>query len=257
LEILAGDITDLVSLPHFEAVDTVLLAVAKDINSQTDPRSIHVEGLNNVLRRLSDETRQLIYISTTGVYGNQSEPEPSAATDEPVWVDESTPPIPDRPAGRACLEAESIIQSGAWASRATILRFAGIYGPGRVPLLQAIAFRQWDQLNPTGYLNLIHADDGAGIIVRVADLQLGGKLFLVSDGVPVTRRKFYECLAQKINAGPIVWDLTKPTPQTTWPARRSGNKRVSNRKLIRATGYHFLYADYETGLNSLFVSEQT
>src|SRR5690606_16556836 len=68
--------------------------------------------------------RRLIFISTTGVYGDAGG----------EVVDENTPCDPARPGGQALLAAEQILQSGPhWSTRGTILRLAGLHGPGLLP----------------------------------------------------------------------------------------------------------------------------
>ena len=67
-----------------------------------------------------------VYASSTGVYG-QTDGE---------WVDESSPADPHHESGRVCLEAEQLVANWArtndQSATAIILRFAGLYGPGRM-----------------------------------------------------------------------------------------------------------------------------
>ena len=82
--------------------------------------------MRNVLAALPAETGRLIYISTTGVYGPA----------DGDWVDEVTPPDPQREGGRASLAAEQVLAAHPLGQRSVILRLAGIYGPGRVPFIR-------------------------------------------------------------------------------------------------------------------------
>ena len=82
-------------------------------------------GCRMFLTCLPPSVTRLVYASSTGVYG-QTDGE---------WVDEESPTCPRHESGKVCLEAEERIR--AWASArastsAVVLRFAGLYGPGRV-----------------------------------------------------------------------------------------------------------------------------
>jgi len=65
-----------------------------------------------ILAHLPKSTGHLIYVSSTGVYGDF----------DGAWIDESSPTQPTREGGKACLEVESLIASSAFVERSTILR---------------------------------------------------------------------------------------------------------------------------------------
>ena len=81
---LVAELTNPATLTELPSVDTVLIAVGYDRSSDKSIEEVYTGGVENVLRTLPNETKRLIYISTTGVYGD-------AAGD---WVDESTPTNP-------------------------------------------------------------------------------------------------------------------------------------------------------------------
>src|SRR5690606_18544469 len=128
-----------------------------------------------------------IYISTTGVYGSAGG----------AWVDEQTPPNPHREGGKASFAAEQVLAAHPLARRSAILRLAGIYGPGRIPYLEQLRAAEPLPVPTEGWLNLIHVDDAAQIVIAV-DAWLtarqkddGPHVFCVSDGVPVARSDYY------------------------------------------------------------------
>ena len=100
-------------------------------------------------------SNRFIYISTTGVYGPASG----------EWIDETTPPDPQRDGGRASLAAERALAASPFAARGVILRLAGIYGPGRVPFIEELCAGEPIPAPTTGYLNLIHVDDAAETVL--------------------------------------------------------------------------------------------
>ena len=113
------------SLPR---ADTVLFAVGFDRAAGQSIEEVYAGGVRNVLAALPADVRRFIYISTTGVYG-------SAGGE---WVDEATPPDPQREGGRASLAAEQVLAAHPLGRRSIILRLAGIYGPGRVPFIDKL-----------------------------------------------------------------------------------------------------------------------
>ena len=74
-------------------------------------------------RPLPSSAERIIFISSTGVYGQ----------DDGSWVDEDSPCRPTHDSGRALLAAEEVLHDHPLGSRGIVLRLAGIYGPGRLP----------------------------------------------------------------------------------------------------------------------------
>jgi nucleoside-diphosphate-sugar epimerase len=219
---------------HF---DTVIVAVGMDRSRYRDVYQVYVNGLKNVLKNMADSVLQVIYLSSTGVYGDFGG----------NWVDENSPTDPQRDGGKACLGAEKLLKESRFRDRATILRMAGLYGNERIPTKTTVADKQWDRLSAAGYLNLIHVDDAVSSICAVTDKKLTGETFLVSDSNPTLRRDYYQYLADMFNLGPIPWDETAtPDPDS----RSSSSKRISNRKLLTQTGLKLKHADFRSGLRS-------
>ena len=87
------------------SIDTVLFAVGFDRSAGASIGEVYAGGVRNVLAALPSSVGRFIYISTTGVYGN-------AGGD---WVDEETPPDPQRDGGRASLAAEQALAASPLA----------------------------------------------------------------------------------------------------------------------------------------------
>ena len=171
LQPIVLDTTEATSVTQLsqETFDTVVIAVGMDRSRYQSVHHVYVEGLRHVLKNLHENTGQVIYISSTGVYGD-------FAGD---WVDETSPTDPAREGGKACLAAEQLLQTSRFADRATILRMAGLYGNQRVPTKATVASKQWDKLFPQGYLNLIHVDDAVAATHLAAEQGLLKELFLI------------------------------------------------------------------------------
>jgi nucleoside-diphosphate-sugar epimerase len=123
-----------------------------------------------------------------------------------------------------------------------ILRFAGIYGPGR--LMSTEALRRGDPLpgEPDKWINLIHAEDGAEVILRAEERATPGRVYNVSDGHPVTRGEFYAHMASLLGAAAPRFDADQPT------ARNRGNRRIVNQRLVSELGFASHHPSFREGL---------
>jgi nucleoside-diphosphate-sugar epimerase len=242
-------------------IDTVLFAVGYDRqprgadrgtapspSTAAPPPSIHdvyVGGLGRALTWLPPTTRRLIYISSTGVYGDWEGSE----------VDESTPCHPSREGGRACLAAEQLLHAPDWVERSVILRLAGIYGPGRIPRSADLLAGRPIDAPREGWLNLIHVDDAARIVLQAANYDLSRStgarpvLYVVSDGQPVPRGEYYEELARLLGAPPP--KFAKPMADSPAAARAASDKRVVPRKLLRELAPTLQCPSYRAGLAAI------
>lgn len=229
-------------------VESLLYAVGYDRTAGPDIHTVYAGGLRNVLAALPASVTRAIYISTTGVYG----------TAEGGWVDELTPTDPQRDGGKASLAAEQILAAHPIGRRSVILRLAGIYGPGRVPYLDKLGAGEPIAAPSEGWLNLIHVDDAARIVVAV-DRWLaergesdGPHVFCVSDGAPVVRGEYYAEAARLIGAPPP--RFTAPPADSPAAARAGTDRRVANAKLrdlMSAAGIGFEFPSYREGLAAI------
>lgn len=231
IEPVVADVLDLASLP---AAEEVVYCVGYDRGAGASMRSVYVDGLAAVLDRLAGHCERLVYASSTGVYGR----------DDGGWVDEAEPPRPTSESGRACLEAEGLI-AGA-RIRATILRFSGLYGPGRVVRRAAIERGEPIAGDPDRWLNLVHIDDAATAVALALDAEATGPLYLVSDRRPVPRGEYYRAVARLVG-GPEP-RFVAPAPGSPEAAREGSNKRVDARKIRQELGLSLAYPDIDAGL---------
>ncbi len=232
---IIGDVTQPQTLDGLPEADIVLVAVGMDRSMYSDVEMVYVGGLKNVLDKLPGRPKHLIYVSSTGVYGDFGG----------EWVDETSTTDPLRPGGKACLKAEQLIRDSQLAGRSTLLRFAGIYGPDRVPTKERIMSGDWKKLSSAGFLNLIHVDDGAKIVDQIARTEPAGETYLVSDGNPVLRRDYYSYIAECLGAEQIPWSETAVDSKA---ARSGSNKRISNKKLVERFQIELDFPDYRAGL---------
>jgi nucleoside-diphosphate-sugar epimerase len=235
------DVTDPVSLTnaaeHIDGVDTVLYTVGFDRTSAHARRDVYVSGLRNVLDIVPTSTRRVIYVSTTGVYGQ----------DDGGWIDEDSRCQPLRESGRVILDAERQLQSHRLGARAIILRLAGIYGPGRIPSLGDLRDGVPILASADGYINLIHVEDASRIVIAAEAHANVPRTYLVSDGTPVLRRQFYDEVSRLFRTPQAVFE------EQSERIDRRGNtsKRVSNARLLAETGVRLKYPTYREGLAAI------
>lgn len=173
----------------------------------------------------ADESPYVIYVSSTGVYGQQ----------QGEWVDEDSATEPTTDSGSMLLQAEQLIRDLPMAT--TVMRCSGIYGEGRdfmIRLLQqhkATLRRSWS--------NRIHQDDVArAIAFFVKHPKQRLPLVLMNDDEPVQQFKVYQWLAEQLH-------LEVPN-EISDEASPRGSKRCSNARL-KATGFNLLYPSYRDG----------
>jgi nucleoside-diphosphate-sugar epimerase len=242
-----ADVAQPATLEGLPTADTVLFAVGFDRSTGGSINNVYAGGVRNVLAALPLDAGRFIYISSTGVYG-------SAGGD---WVDEETPPDPQRDGGRASLAAERELAANPLGERGIILRLAGIYGPSRIPFLDKLQAGEPIPAPSTGYLNLIHVDDAAAIVVAATQRDWGvapatrdrSRVLCVSDGNPVQRAAYYAEVARLIGAPPPYF----VTPEQNSPraARAEADRRVRNDRMLTELGVRLAYPDYRAGLANI------
>jgi nucleoside-diphosphate-sugar epimerase len=189
IEPIIGDVTDPATLAELPEADTLLYAVGLDRTSGKSQHEVYVGGLDNVGARLSGKCRRFLYISSTSVYGQ--------TTGE--WVDEDSECRPESENGKVCFDAEQLLHTRI--PEASILRLAGIYGPGRlVARIAALRAGLVLEGNPDAWLNLIHVDDAVAAVLACEERGRSGRTYLVCDDRPCRRLEYYSILAFLVGA---------------------------------------------------------
>ena len=224
-----GDPASLAVLP--QGITRLVYLPAPDARTPQAYRRVYVEGLGALLDRLDPATlARAVLASSSAVYGEH-------AGD---WVDEDTPPAPLGFNGAILLEAEAL-----WRARLPaqpVLRLAGLYGPGRTRLLDALrAGRAHAPRDPPFYVNRMQVDDAAAALDHLLSLPAPVSLYLGCDDVPLPQFELYAALAGMLGA---------PAPGVGPPPAGIGNKRLSNARL-RASGFAPVWTDARRGYAAL------
>jgi nucleoside-diphosphate-sugar epimerase len=238
-----ADVSDSTQLPLPQDIETVLWAVgyskAPTGGQGSSIHNVYVGGLANSLRALPQTVGRFFYISSTGVYGQVTGNE----------VDEDSPCQPTREGGKACLAAEELLRASPLANRTIILRLAGIYGPDRIPRSKDLLAGLPIDAPSDGWLNLIHVDDAARIVLLAEQRAQPPKLYVVSDGQPVIRGDYYRELAHLLGAPPP--RFTEPPANSPAAARAASDKRVNPRRLFADLSPALHYPSYREGLAAI------
>ena len=233
---IIADVVVPASLTRLPRADTVLYAVGLDRNSGAAMRAVYVDGLANVLDALPRPER-FVYVSSSSVYGQT----------EGDWVDEDSPTEPQEESGRIVLEAERLLH--AKLPESMILRFAGIYGPGRLLRQKAIQAGEPIVGDADKWLNLIHVDDGVRTVLAAEKRAGPGSIYNVCDDQPVRRRDFYAEMARVLNA-PAPRFETPAADQPT-PPHEKANRRIRNGRIRGELGVALRYPNYLGGLQAV------
>jgi len=158
-----GDLDDVASLGAIAGLASTVFHFAPPPNSGADdPRTA------NLLVALSAGVlpEQVVYISTTGVYGDC----------KGEWIDESTGVNPESDRGRRRVAAEQRLT--VWARnngvKLAILRAPGIYALNRLPLDRIRARTPAIIAAEDSWSNHIHASDLARVAVSAYEFLAGG-----------------------------------------------------------------------------------
>ncbi len=232
---IAADLSQTDTLKDLpQQLDSVFYVVAAGSREESVYRQAYSGGLHNLLQAFQQQgirPRQLFFVSSTAVYHQQND----------EWVDENSATEPDNFSGSIMLEAEQIaLQSGI---PATVVRFSGIYGPGRNYMLSQINRGTGYPTEPPRYSNRIHRDDCVAVLMHLYQLskeQPLAPVYLASDDQPTPLHEVGDWLAAQLGV-----EITERS------ARRTiGSKRCDN-TLLKQSGYQFRYPDYQTGYAGL------
>ena len=236
---LAGDVTlpeSLRDLPR--GLDVVFYMVGAAGRTAAAYQAAYVDGLQHVLEALQQQhqrPRRIFLISSTGVYAQQ----------HGEWVDESWPTEPTHFSGQCLLAGEQLLHASPFET--TVVRLAGIYGPGRTRLIDSV--RQGTAVCPMGedvYLNLIHVDDCVGALSRLMRLAYPAPLYLAVDHHPTEQGALLRWIAAQLGVQPPPFEAV---PGSIKQQRRS-NKRCRNTRLV-AAGYALRYPSFHSGYAAL------
>lgn len=240
IEPVPGDLDDRASLTALSLDGAVIYYfVPPPAHGVDDPR-LHA-FLDAVERH--GRPHRLVLLSTTGVYGDCAG----------MWIDEERPPNPQTDRARRRLAAEQGLHAWAHAHGVpfTILRVAGIYGPGRLPIerLQRGSPVLLESESP--WSNRVHVDDLVTACLAAADHDSSGRIYNISDGHPTTMTNYFNSVADACGL-PRPPQVSMAEAQTALSAEMlsylSESRRLDNSRMRNELGVVLRYPTLVDGL---------
>ncbi len=207
-------------LPHHAAVVNTIPPLPEAENTKLREAILHITP------------SRLIYVSSTGVYGDQ------------VDVNAETPATPTDERGRARLEEERWVTSGPWSS--LILRAAAIYGPNR-GVHAAVREGKTPRGSGTGVVSRIHVDDLAAMIEAAIFTGVEGA-WPVADETPAATAEIVSWCREFLQMEML------PAGENT-PVTVTAGRRIDGRGIREILGIDLKYPSWRTGIPASIAEE--
>ncbi|HZV81345.1 MAG TPA: SDR family oxidoreductase [Geobacteraceae bacterium] len=240
--LLQGDLDDGESLSTLDMSGGVVLYTAPPPGGGiTDTR------VKNFLAsvRSGCEPAKLIYVSTTSVYGD--------CGDE--LVTEERPANPGNHTGKRRLDAENSFRKWGRAKGVVvvILRVAGIYGPGRIPMDRIVGRHPLLNEAEAGYSNRIHADDLARVCLAAIEKGEDGDIFNVCDGQTSKMTDYFNAITDQLGLPRLPQVPLSEARGAMTPLMfgyMTESRRIDNSRMLTKLGIKLMYPTLQEGLKA-------
>lgn len=189
--------------------------------------------------------RRILYISTTGVYGDC----------QGAWVDETRPAEPRTERSLRRWDAEQALRGWSQSTKGelVILRVAGIYGPGRLPLERLRQGIPLVRPEESPFTNRIHVEDLVRVCAAAMERGKDGEVYNACDGHPSTMTDYFLRVADAAGLPhPPLIPLTDAARHLSagMMSYLSESRRLGNQKLRDELQVDFRYPNLADGLNA-------
>ena len=208
-------------------------------------KDTHTTHLIEALQTSGKLPSRIVYISTTGVYGDC----------QGRWVNEDEPVKPEADRAKRRLDAEQ--QLLAWSRHSgvevIILRVAGIYGPGKLPLARLKKGMPVIREQEAPFTNRIHSADLVSIAIAAMQRGKPGEIYHACDGHPGTMTDYFKQVALKAGLPePPEISLSEGNKQLSagMMSYMRESRRLSNEKTLRELDIKLQYPTLKEGLEN-------
>ncbi len=202
--------------------------------------------LEHFLEHVQGRPERIVYLSTTGVYGDR----------RGTWVNEDTSPAPQTARAVRRLAAENALRGWAEAHGVSwcVLRVAGIYGPGRLPLERLRRGEPAISLEEATPSNRIHVEDlTTSCLTAGFAAAADGRIYNVTDGTDDSLTSYLQRVARigGLPQPPLISraEARKRASESSW-SFLGESRRVDNRRLREELGVALAYADLDAGIRA-------
>lgn len=190
--------------------------------------------------------RRLVYISTSGVYGDC----------RGAWVSEERTLHPQTPRALRRADAEARLRRFGRARRVavSILRAPGIYAGDRLPLARLERGLPLLQEAEDIYTNHIHADDLASMARCALARGRPGRIYNAADESALKMGEYFDLIADRLGLPRAPRLPRDEIVQRLTPAMLSfmgESRRLTNARIKRELGVRLEYPDVATALDGL------
>ena len=236
------------SLKRLAGIGNLILHFAPPQNSGVTDR--RMQALLAALSGGKILPRRLVYLSTSGVYGDCGG----------AWISEARSARPQTP--RACRRADAEARLRRFGRNCrvavSILRVPGIYAGDRLPLARLERGLPLLRDNDDIYTNHIHADDLAAIAQAALSRGRAGRIYNASDDSIMKMGEYFDLIADRFGlprAPRLPWTEVERRLSPAMLSFMGESRRLTNRRIKRELGVRLKFPDVATTLGSLLPEE--
>ncbi len=206
-------------------------------------RDTRTANLIRALAKGGSLPQRMVYISTSGVYGDCGG----------AVVDETRQAKPSSDRARRRLDAERLLR--AWGAESgvhvSVLRVPGIYAAERLPIARLKAGTPALEAGQDPYTNHVHADDLARIVMAALCRGRGGRAYNASDDSWMKMGDYFDLVADQFGL-PHPPRISRETaereiPENTLSFMRE-SRRLANGRLKKELRVRLLYPSVAHGV---------
>jgi nucleoside-diphosphate-sugar epimerase len=202
--------------------------------------------LERFLASITGAPGRIVYLSTTGVYGDHL-----GAT-----VHEETPPAPRTERALRRLAAETLLREWADSRRVSwcVLRVPGIYGPGRLPLDRLRRAEPAIVAHEAASGNRIHVTDLVSVCMAAGFAPVAHRrIYNATDGTDDSATSYLQRVAAMADLPlpPLISraEAERVLPASSW-SFLAESRRVDSSRMQRELGVRLEYRDLDAGIRA-------
>jgi nucleoside-diphosphate-sugar epimerase len=225
-------------------VDHVVNCVGASSPTLEGYEQSYLQGMQSILAWMEQGgklSRSLVFTSSSSVY---PQTDGSLVNEEADTSESSARAHVLLSAEKLCLEASPTI-----AQHRSVVRFSGLYGPGRHLLVDKIERGEPMTGSSERFLNLLHRDDASSSVLALLQAPPGftGGVFNACDGQHATRGEIARWVAQRLGVTEPVFTGSGDT--------RGGHRRVDPSKAFDVLGWKPKFPNFQSGYEDFLASK--